>query len=307
MVDLICPEQKDPTHFLYYVLAAAANATAMVTSNLALKWLTYPMQVIFKSAKPISIMISGLVFCKRYPIRRYFFVVLIVIGVVMFKYFEVKENKVPKKSQDGEIASNKDTNTNSNSIMNDYGLIGTLLLILSLCMDGLLGVIQDKIKDKYKPNFKQFMIGLSSYGAIILITIVIVIGEVETFFQFTTRHPIILLHITTYAVCGVCGQVFIYIMVSCFGSLACSVTTTTRKFFSVLFSIIMFQNPSTMEQWCGAILVFLGLFADAFFGKKRTTKTNESELHAQNTEILVDKSTINPSITKTQQNANEIV
>lgn len=81
------------------------------------------------------------------------------------------------------------------------------------------------------------------------------------------------------AITGAVGQLFIFIMVASFGPLACSVVTTTRKFFTVLCSVIFFGNPLTSRQWFGAALVFAGLFLDAAFGKGKPApkKTEKSE------------------------------
>ncbi|TMS14803.1 Solute carrier family 35 member B1 [Larimichthys crocea] len=58
-----------------------------------------------------------------------------------------------------------------------------------------------------------------------------------------------------------------------FGPLTCSIVTTTRKFFTILGSVILFGNVMSTMQWVGTILVFLGLGFDAKFGKvpKKTT------------------------------------
>ena len=47
--------------------------------------------------------------------------------------------------------------------------------------------------------------------------------------------------------------------VSEFGPLPCSIITTTRKFFTVLGSVILFGNSLLPHQWCGAVLVFTGV------------------------------------------------
>lgn len=52
-----------------------------------------------------------------------------------------------------------------------------------------------------------------------------------------------------------------------FGPLTCSIITTTRKFFTILASVILFANPISPMQWVGTVLVFLGLGLDAKFGK----------------------------------------
>lgn len=58
-----------------------------------------------------------------------------------------------------------------------------------------------------------------------------------------------------------------------FGPLTCSIITTTRKFFTILASVIFFANPISSMQWVGTVLVFLGLGLDAKFGKG-TKKTS---------------------------------
>lgn len=237
----------------------------MVSSNWALKWITYPMQMIFKSAKPISVMISGLLICKRYPIQRYAFVLIIVLGLFMFNYFEFDGSKKP-----AQVKQIDEDTTN-------YQQYGIALLIFSLAMDGLLGAIRDKMRAIHAPTARQFMAGTNGYSALLLIIAIAITGETKEFIPFGARHPEVLWHIGVFA--GVCaiGQFFIFIMIASYGSLACSITTTVRKFFSILFSIVFFGNPSTPLQWVGTVLVFAGLFADAFFGKEKH-KSNNSEI-----------------------------
>lgn len=243
---------------------------------MALKWVTYPMQVIFKSAKPIAVMVSGLLICKRYTIQRYIFVLIIVAGVIVFKLFESKEGKSVKK--DGKP-------DDPNALTQWYGIA---LLIFSLSMDGVLGAFQDKIRDVYSPTFRQMMIAMNAWCIAILSVILVAKGEIIDVYGFATRHPNIIWHLCTIGLAGAIGQLFIYTMVSSFGSLACCVTTTVRKFFSVAFSIVFFGNPSTPIQWIGASLVFAGLLADAAFGKNK--KPND-EKDAREMETYTEKYT----------------
>lgn len=71
------------------------------------------------------------------------------------------------------------------------------------------------------------------------------------------------------------GQLFIFLMVASFGPLACSVVTTTRKFFTVLCSVLLFGNVLVARQWLGAVLVFAALFTDMLFGKKQSAPANK--------------------------------
>ena len=65
--------------------------------------------------------------------------------------------------------------------------------------------------------------------------------------------------------------------VSEFGPLPCSIITTTRKFFTVLGSVIMFGNTLLTHQWCGAVLVFVGIFLDGAYGKQKPKPTVEHQ------------------------------
>ena len=49
-----------------------------------------------------------------------------------------------------------------------------------------------------------------------------------------------------------------------FGPLPCSIITTTRKFFTVLGSVLFFGNTLGSRQWVGTALVFSGKFFIAF-------------------------------------------
>ena len=76
-------------------------------------------------------------------------------------------------------------------------------------------------------------------------------------------------HIVSMTTCACVLQHFIFMTISTFGPLTCSIITTTRKFFTILSSVILFQHPITLLQWFGTTLVFAGLMLDTIFGKER--------------------------------------
>ena len=95
------------------------------------------IQVVGKSCKPIPVMLLGVLFGrKKYPLLKYFFVFLIVIGVAMFMY----KDKTPVAAKTGEGADK----AKADAIFDiwSYIGIGELLLLLSLTCDGLTGAVQ---------------------------------------------------------------------------------------------------------------------------------------------------------------------
>uniref|UniRef100_A0A182SBC4 Sugar phosphate transporter domain-containing protein n=1 Tax=Anopheles maculatus TaxID=74869 RepID=A0A182SBC4_9DIPT len=220
----------------------------MISSNMALRWVAYPMQVVAKAAKPIPVMLLGvLVGRKSYTWQKYCFVLLIVVGVVLFMF--------------------KDSKPNSGTVL-EHESLGQLLLILSLLMDGLTGAVQERMRAHSAPSAQHMMLAMNGWSAMIVSVGLVATGEGKAFVLFASRHPELFSHLTLLALTGALGQLFIFMMVSSFGALACSVVTTTRKFFTVLFSVLFFGNVLSGRQWIGAVLVFCGLFADMFFGRK---------------------------------------
>lgn len=187
------PEKEDTTHKGYYASCSLTYLLAMVTSNMALRWVPYPTQVIGKSAKPIPVMILGvLISNKKYSFQKYVFILMIVVGVALFMY------------KDGA----KSTKVNEETV----GL-GELLLFLSLSMDGLTGAIQDRMRAESAPSGKQMMLAMNGWSTIMLGVALLGTGELFEFVTFAAKYPQLLIHLGMLALTGALGQLFIFMMV----------------------------------------------------------------------------------------------
>jgi len=71
---------------------------------------------------------------------------------------------------------------------------------------------------------------------------------------------------------GALGQVFVFFTISLFDCYLLTVLTTTRKFFSVVFSNFRFGHKFTEVQWLGAGLVMACTFVEMFLKKKAPPK-----------------------------------
>lgn len=66
VIHVVCKqEEEDTTRLAYYVAASLTYLIAMVGTNTALRYVNYPTQVIGKSAKPIPVMVLGVLLGKR--------------------------------------------------------------------------------------------------------------------------------------------------------------------------------------------------------------------------------------------------
>ncbi|XP_048004866.1 solute carrier family 35 member B1 homolog isoform X2 [Leguminivora glycinivorella] len=251
--------ETDTTRKIYYFSSALTYLLGMVSSNMALQWINYPTQVVGKAAKPIPVMILGVLIGRKvYPLKKYLFVFLIVLGVVIFM-FKDQSKKVAHESQ---------------------GLgVGELMLFLSLIMDGLTGAVQERMKSESSPSAYSMMVNSNGWSSIILSIGVLLTGEMFRFITFVSKYPEVLVHLAGLAFMGALGQLFIFFMVSEFGPLPCSVVTTTRKFFTVLASVLIFGNVLLGRQWIGATIVFTGLFLDIFYSKGKGQVPKKKKKH----------------------------
>lgn len=59
------------------------------------------------------------------------------------------------------------------------------------------------------------------------------------------------------------GQNFIFYTISGPGVLVCATITTTRKFFTILVSVMLYpENSLNLSQWVSVVIVFAGLFLE---------------------------------------------
>lgn len=193
---------------------------------------------------------------KRYSFRKVIFVLVIVIGVTLFVF------KDKYTENDGEDP-----------------LLGNILIATSLLMDGLCGATEDRMRSVGKPAPLNFMMYMNFWSSIFMLIGIVVFGEGPKVFAFITKHPEILQYFGIAVVVASFGQIFISSMISNFGPLALSLTTTTRKFFSVCLSVIIFGNQITYRQWGAAVLIFATLIVDALLNKsKKVVVVEEPEI-----------------------------
>ena len=141
-------------------------------------------------------------------------------------------------------------------------MLGLALVLVSLLFDGLTGARQDDWTNRSTaPNGLQLMFGMNVWASAQLIAALLVTGQLREPLALVLAHPLLLLDMAAFCVISALGQKFIFLTVSSFSALACSIITTTRKFFTILASVVYFQHPLSVGQWLSVALVFIALGA----------------------------------------------
>lgn len=244
---------ENKTKTLYFWTCALTNLLSTVCSNMALHWISYPMQIIGKSGKPIPVMMLGILLGKKtYPFYKFVFVFILVFGVTLFMW--------DSEEQDFQKYSPADVGEKEVGIH-----IGELLIVLSLTMDGITAAIQERMRTEHMTKSLHMMSGINKWSILFLGVGLVFTGEIINFLEFVNRHPDVLWELVSFSMVNTQGQLFVFLMIEHFGPLPCSLVTTMRKFITVFASVFIFGNTLLVRQWLATIIVFIGLFLDIFW------------------------------------------
>eukprot|EP00698_Gefionella_okellyi_P024586 TRINITY_DN8723_c0_g1_i1.p1 TRINITY_DN8723_c0_g1~~TRINITY_DN8723_c0_g1_i1.p1 ORF type:complete len:363 (-),score=51.00 TRINITY_DN8723_c0_g1_i1:51-1052(-) len=226
-----------------YIVIAISYVFAMYCSNAALSYVNYPTQVLAKSCKMVPVMLMGIIILRRrYNFIEYASVLLITAGIAMFQLTKPGTDQLQLRAGMGE-----------------------LLLLISLALDGVTGSLQERLfknsegENKQRPSTHQLMFYLNAWSLPVLLLVLFITGEGYHSVAFLTRAPALIIDICIFGVASALGQNFVFYTLRLFGALTLATVTTTRKFFSILFSVMWFGHSLHPAQWVGVCVVFAGL------------------------------------------------
>ncbi|ONI30740.1 hypothetical protein PRUPE_1G270800 [Prunus persica] len=227
-----------------YWSAGITNTIGPAMGIEALKYISYPAQVLAKSSKMIPVMLMGtLVYKQRYSFPEYVCTLLVAGGVSIFALLRTSSKTISKLARPN-------------------APLGYGLCFLNLAFDGFTNATQDSIKARYpKTSAWEIMLGMNLWGTIYNMIYMFGWPRGSGFeaVQFCKRHPEAAWDILLFCLCGAVGQNFIFLTISRFGSLANTTITTTRKFVSIVVSSLLSGNPLSTKQWGSVVMVFSGL------------------------------------------------
>mmetsp|Transcript_13450 Transcript_13450/g.42308 ORF Transcript_13450/g.42308 Transcript_13450/m.42308 type:complete len:320 (+) Transcript_13450:87-1046(+) len=246
-----------------YLISGALQVTAKYCTTASMvAGVSFPVATLGKSSKMVPVMIGSLLLGKaKYSFREYLHVLLIVGGTAAVS--------MAKKAKPGAPSST----------------MGLLLLAAALACDGIVGGTQKALKkalaDKgmKERNFEmQFLTNL--YMTLTAVVFTFAMGEFEPGYRFCMENPAILKNVCLFAACSAVGQAFIFYTISSFDPLVCTTVTTTRKVFSVIYSILMKGHHMNSQGWAGVAMAcggILGELEEKFTASRKPKKEKKKE------------------------------
>ncbi|KDQ62207.1 hypothetical protein JAAARDRAFT_170441 [Jaapia argillacea MUCL 33604] len=255
---------------LYYLRCSLFITSAAPFGFASLSYISYPTLVLGKSCKLVPVMLMNLVLYRRkFAAHKYLVVAMVTIGITMFMHF----------GGDGKGKAGKHGAAGGGM---GRELIGITYLLINLALDGATNSTQDHIFSSFHPTGAQMMFFINLFSTLLTLTLSLLPlpyipvlhpseGWGTEFWEavaFLRGHNGVVQALGGFAITGALGQLFIFETLEHFGSLTLVTITLTRKLFTMLLSVVLYNHSLTQGQWLGAAVVFAGICVEAWVKRR---------------------------------------
>jgi adenosine 3'-phospho 5'-phosphosulfate transporter B2 len=238
-----------------YAFPSIANMLSSWCQYEALKYVSFPTQMLAKAFKVVPVMIMGkLMNNKSY--ESYEYVSSFVVGIGLYLFINSSEHISFDTNIFGEPESVKGV------------WCGIILLILYLFFDSFTGQWQTRMFQINKAlSPLQMMLTINGFSAVFSFITLVHQEDLVDCFSFIFNHPSMIFHVVIFIIFSTVGQLFIFYTVKNFGAVVFSIIMSIRILFSTIISCLVYSHPITELGFLGICIVF---GAVAFRIKRKT-------------------------------------
>ena len=242
--------QRQPRHKapLYkYSYCSFSNIMSSWCQYEALKFVSFPTQVLAKASKVIPVMLMGKVVSnKKYEYYEYVVAVLISVGMTAFLFGKSSEDQPDKSTT----------------------FAGFFILVSYMCFDSFTSNWQGALYSEYKMSSTQMMAGVNLFSCLLTSVSLLQQGVFLTSLEFMSQYSRFLFDCITLSVCSAVGQLFIYHTISTFGPVVFTIMMTCRQVVSVVLSCILFHHSMAPVAIIGIFIIFTAITLKIYCGYK---------------------------------------
>lgn len=230
-----------------YSFPAVANMLSSWCQYEALKYISFPTQVLAKAFKLVPVMLMGrFLHDKTYESYEYSTAATIGFGIYIF------------------LDSSEHLELGRDVWSNPYGakgaLCGVVLLLLFLFFDSFTGQWQARMfKINQDISMIQMMLLINAFSAVFSFITLVHGQELYGTLLFVYSHPTFMVHLSIYCLCAIIGQLFIFYTVKNFGAVVFSIIMSIRLLFSIMLSCFIYSHPVSELGLLGIIVVFAAI------------------------------------------------
>ncbi|XP_049885851.1 adenosine 3'-phospho 5'-phosphosulfate transporter 1 [Pectinophora gossypiella] len=200
----------------------------------ALKYVSFPTQVLSKSCKVIPVMLMGkLVSRNKYELYEYVTAVLISAGMALFMF-----------------GSRDDYSESTMTTMS-----GVTLLALYMVCDSFTSSWQGALFTQYSCDPMQMLCGVNLFSCLLTAAALVHHSSTATSIQLL-QHPVFATDCLLLSLSSAVGQLIIYRTIAKFGAVVFTIIMTLRQAVSILLSCLVYGHNVSVGGAFGVLLVF---------------------------------------------------
>jgi len=232
--------------------SSISNILSSVSQYEALKYVSFPTQVVAKSCKMVPVMLMGYaVSGKRYTAFEYAVAIAITSGAAIFKL-----------------------NEDSDAPVKNTQFIGIIFIVAYMACDSFTSNWQSKVFKQYGVTSMVMMMYANLFSSGFTALGLVLNLEIISVWSFVEANPAIVAHIGIMAICSAVGQLFIFYTISKYGPLVFATIQTVRQLLSIVLSILFFAHPINAMEMLGIAIVFVALTSQ-IYQKYQANKAKE--------------------------------
>ena len=236
--------RRQPVHtapMYKYSYNALSNVMSSWCQYEALKYVSFPVQVLAKAAKVIPVMLMGKVVSRKtYSLLEYITAAMISTGLFMFVMSTDAASRGSKAA----------TSTVS----------GMVLLAGYLGFDAFTSNWQSELYRVHKMSSTQMMAGSNLFAVVFAGVSLIEQGGFVEAVYFMIRHPPFISHVAVMSITSAVGQLFIYFTIAEFGPVTFTIIMTVRQGFAIMLSCIIYRHSVSLYGVVGIAVCFTAIF-----------------------------------------------
>jgi adenosine 3'-phospho 5'-phosphosulfate transporter B2 len=234
---------SDGTPPFRFSFCATSNILSSVCQYDALKYVSFPTQVLAKSCKMVPVMLMGYVVSRKsYPLLDWIVALAVTGGVLMFKLNEASGKAKGGTSQGGSE------------------MLGYVLIAGYMAFDSFTSNWQEALFKEYPAvSPVQMMRQVNLFSATFTFIGLLLTSEALTMPAFLARHPDCAMHIAFMSITSAVGQLFIFYTIKQFGALMFATINAVRTLLSVILSFLIFSHAVNAGEAMGIATVFAAL------------------------------------------------
>ncbi|XP_050315700.1 adenosine 3'-phospho 5'-phosphosulfate transporter 1 [Anthonomus grandis grandis] len=245
---ILCSRQPRHRCPLYkYAFCSFSNIMSSWCQYEALKYVSFPHQVLAKASKTIPVMIMGKVVSRtKYEFYEYVTAGILSVGMLFFML--------------------DSGNDRANSTATTFS--GAVLLISYIVFDSFTSNWQSKLFKTYEMKPIQMMCFVNFFSGIFTFVSLLQHGGLIESIRFMFTYPQFVADVVIISICSASGQLFIYNTIDDFGPLVFVIISTIRQCLSVLLSCIIYGHVVHVMGGIGLFLVFFSILLKIYCGQR---------------------------------------